>query len=183
MTNTISLRPLKADSIEIEQAKQLYLEAFPTCERREVAELLFNIDEKSGKPFTLFAIIFNDTFVGIISCWELSDFIYVEHFAVNATERGNGIGAKTITALKEHYAKQPLVLEVEVPNEEISIRRVGFYQRQGFYLNENKYMQPPYRKGDEWFDLKLMTTEPKFLEAQFDKVRDEIYHIAYNIDA
>ena len=181
MTKSISLSPLKPNSAEIEQAIKLYVEAFPSCERREIDEWLSYLEEKSQKPFTLFAILMDNAFAGIISCWELANFIYVEHFAVNKDARGNGIGAQTISALKEHYNNTPLVLEVEVPTEEMSIRRVGFYQRQGFHLNESKYLQPPYRKGDNWFELKLMTTHPEFLDTNFEEVRDNIYRIAYNV--
>ena len=181
MSNSISLRPLKANSAEIEQAIALYLEAFPPCERRDTKEWLACLDEKSGKPFTLFGIFMNNDFMGFFTCWNLADFIYGEHFAVNTKARGNGIGAKTVNALKEHYAPLPIVLEVEVPNEEMAIRRVGFYQRQGFHLNEAKYLQPPYREGDEWLELKLMSNDPDFLEANLEHVRNQIYQIAYNV--
>ena len=181
MTNSVSLRPLKADSKEIEQALKLYVEAFPTNERRDNKEWLDCLDENANKPFVLYGIIHQDAFVGILSCWELSDFVYVEHFAVNSNARGNGIGAKAMTAIKEHYGKTPLVLEVEMPNEEIAVRRIGFYQRQGFNLNNKKYMQPPYRENDAWLELQLMTTDPAFLDAHFDSVRNEIYHKAYNV--
>lgn len=183
MTNTISLCPLQADSAEIQLATKLYLEAFPSCERRDVDEWLDCLDKKAGKPFSLFAIVANDTFYGFISCWELTDFVYVEHFAVNENARGNGIGAQTIQELKKHYSTTPLVLEVELPNDDLSRRRIGFYQRQGFILNEKKYLQPPYRKSDDWFELKLMTTDPDFLAVHFEKVRKDIYQKAYNVTA
>ena len=180
MTNSVSLRPLKADSKEIEQALKLYVEAFPLCERRDNDKWLACLCDKD-KPFVLFGIMCDNTFIGILSCWEFSDFVYVEHFAVNSNARGNGIGAKAMSALKAHYGSTPLVLEVEMPTEEIAIRRIGFYQRQGFCLNDKNYMQPPYRESESWFNLKLMTTDNAFLDAHFDMVRDDIYHKVYNV--
>ena len=36
----------------------------------------------------------------------------------------------------------------------MAIRRIGFYQRQGFKLWKNDYLQPPYKEGDD-FSLPL----------------------------
>ena len=33
---------------------------------------------------------------GFISCWDLTDFKYIEHFAVDKNQRGNNIGGKMI---------------------------------------------------------------------------------------
>ena len=181
MSNSISIRPLHTGSPEIKEALDLYVEAFPLCERRDNDEWLACLDESNGKPFTLFGIFKESSFMGFFTCWELDGFVYGEHFAVNSKARGNGIGAQTVKALKSHYAPLPFILEVETPEGEMAVRRIGFYQRQGFHLNDEKYLQPPYRESEDWFELKLMSTDPKYLTENFEHVRNEIYQKVYNV--
>lgn len=53
--------------------------------------------------------------------------------------------------------EDPVVLEVEMPTEEMSKRRIGFYERLGFVLDHHVYFQPPYRKGEAFLEMRLMT--------------------------
>ena len=74
-----------------------------------------------------------------------------------------------------------IVLEAEEPTDDITRRRIGFYQRQGFVLQDVPYQQPPYRSGDEWFPMKLMTLREKDFLAQYNRVKNAIYKEAYNL--
>lgn len=81
-------------------------------------------------------IIFdNETPVGFITYWDFNDFYYVEHFAIDPTLRNGGYGKKTLDYLCKELDR-PIVLEVEMPVEEMAKRRINFYQRQGFVLWE-----------------------------------------------
>ena len=56
--------------------------------------------------------------------------------------RGNGIG----TMLFKYYltnTEKLTILEVELPEDEISSRRIKYYERMGMKLNEYDYLQPP----------------------------------------
>ena len=181
MNPSITLRPLLADNAEIQEAITLYTAAFPSCERREVPDWLKCIAHKANEPFTLWGIFQDELFAGFISSWDFGNFVYCEHFAVKQAIRGAGIGAKTMSLLKENVGERPLVLEVETPDNEMAIRRIGFYQRQGFVVDQTTYMQPPYRKEDEWFELKLMTTNPTFLATHFEEVKRAIYQNVYHV--
>ena len=74
-----------------------------------------------------------------------------------------------------------IVLEVEEPIDELTKRRIGFYQRQGFTIQDMPYQQPPYRKGDDWYPMKLMTLRGEDFSRQYEKVKNNIYREAYNI--
>jgi hypothetical protein len=53
---------------------------------------------------------------------------------------------------------KPVALEVELPTDALTRRRVGFYERNGFVLHGDfEYLQPPYKPGDDELPLKLMT--------------------------
>ncbi|MFY4774348.1 GNAT family N-acetyltransferase [Metabacillus sp. RGM 3146] len=64
---------------------------------------------------------------------ELEDFIFVDYLFVSKASRGQGLGGKLLSSLKEK--KKPIILEVEPvdENDEDTAKRLKFYQRQGFH--------------------------------------------------
>ena len=70
--------------------------------------------------------------------------------------RNHGCGTQVLKAWLEAKGK-PVVLEVELPADDLTRRRVGFYERNGFVLHKDfDYLQPPYKPGDDELPLKLM---------------------------
>lgn len=135
----------------------LYYNSFPPEERRawkDIEQLL--ADEKS--PYNIDVILRGGEFAGFISWWKFSDFCYVEHFAVETTMRGKGIGAIAISKFVEDRTV-PVVLEVELPGSgEMAQRRIAFYSRNGFVAHEDfEYIQPSYGEGLPPVSLMLMT--------------------------
>ena len=75
----------------------------------------------------------NGKVLGFLNFWELSDFVYLEHFAVDKNLRGKGLGSELIRKLSEICAGKTIVLEAEPPElNEFSSRRIEFYRRLGF---------------------------------------------------
>ena len=180
MSKSITIHPLSSSSPEMQEALRLYVEAFPSCERRDTEEWLQCLSLPS---FTLFGIYLDDHFMGFFSCWNFKDFVYGEHFAVLKESRGLGVGASAVSLIKTYYGTgTPFVLEVEPPCDEMSRRRIGFYQRQGFVIDDTPYMQPPYRKEDDWFELKLMSTHPEYLKEHFEEIKAAIYTHVYHVE-
>ncbi len=117
--------------------------------------------------------------IGFMSVWNLETFNFIEHLAVAPKHRGIGYGSKIITDyIKEHPAKR-YVLEVEPPKDEISKKRVAFYERLGFSYNSYSYTQPPL-SGKE-VDLKIMSTGGKLTEDEFKKIKQKLYTVVYSI--
>ena len=60
--------------------------------------------------------------------------------------------------MKEYLSKtdSPLVLEVEDKNDEISKRRIGFYERLGLVLSDIRYNQPNFDNSDTVIPLRIM---------------------------
>lgn len=78
--------------------------------------------------------------LAILLVWNLPDVVFLENFAVRSDCRGQGIGADLLRQVAEIWEK-PQVLEVEIPQTERQRRRIAFYQRCGFFLNQTY----PYR--------------------------------------
>lgn len=173
----IALEELTANSAAIPAAVRLYVSAFPAAERRDVDDWLALLDAE--RDFRLWEISGDGMFLGFISVWTFRNFLYVEHFAVDDALRGQGVGARVLQLLCERAGDTPVVLEVECPDTGMARRRIAFYGKNGFRLSAQEYIQPPYREGDVWLPLCLMTTDETFLDEHIDDVRAELYKKVY----
>ena len=158
--------------------EELLVESFPPEEYREL-EHLREYTDRIGNFHN--NIIFDDDLpIGFITYWDFDGFYYVEHFAVDPTQRNGGHGKNVLNHLCE-LLQHPIVLEVEMPEEEMAQRRINFYKRQGFVLWEKPYLQPPYRPGDDYLPMLLMAHGNLERERDFETIKNSIYREVYNV--
>lgn len=146
------MKLLKTDKSEYSSVYDELKLSFPENELPEKGVFLSRAENDSFSPYY---IICDGERVGIITLWDFGSFAYAEHFAIKSDVRSRGIGGETIERVKKAYPS--IVLEAELPTEEIKARRVEFYKRHGFKINPLKYSQPPYREGDPPLDLLLLS--------------------------
>lgn len=116
---------------------------------------------------------------GVIAAWELADdFVYIEHFAICPEKRNGGFGGRVLEAFATWYGKN-IVLEVELPEDDLTKRRIGFYKRHGFVMNDYPYLQPPMRKGQDFLPLRLMTKPYALDEQTYARYRKLIHENVY----
>ena len=164
-------------------AEDLLHTAFPADERRDDAQQREYTDRKA--EFAAYALTDGDEPIGILTCWHFcggksENFVYVEHLAVAPSKRNGGYGAEILRSLKERH-KGIIVLEVELPQDEMSRRRIAFYERNGFELCRLPYLQPPYRPENTPLPMHLMfygTASPAPL---FNTIRDTIHRHVYGV--
>ena len=75
-----------------------------------------------------------------------------------------------------------MVLEVEVPEDALTRRRIGFYERHGLVYNEYPYLQPPLRKGNALLPLRFMTKPGAIDEKTYERYKRLIYRIVYKYE-
>ncbi|MCS2918128.1 hypothetical protein NXW71_08215 [Parabacteroides merdae] len=68
-----------------------------------------------------------------------------------------------------------------MPTDEMSKRRIGFYERLGFKLDNQVYHQPPYREGGEWLEMRLMTYGDVDAEHSFELVKNCLHKNVYGV--
>ncbi len=122
----------------------------------------------------------SEDLVGFISFWLLDGFNFIEHFAVSPSQRGQGTGSKMLKEFIKNSNK-PVVLEVELPENEMAERRIRFYERNGFLLNTFEYYQKPLRPECSEVKLYLMSYPKKLSNKEFEHVKNEIYNNVYKL--
>ena len=105
---------------------------------------------------------------------------YIEHFAVDPDCRNGGLGGKILQKVIEDTDMR-ICLEVELPETEMAARRIGFYERNGFYYNDYFYMQPPIAEGRNAIPLRLMTTGGPLDEKEFSRMQGLLYKNVYGV--
>ena len=92
--------------------------------------------------------------MGEILYWNIGGASYIEHFCVLPSQRNKHYGQKILKA----YQATPLILEIDPPVDEISIRRKGFYERCGFAANPYPHIHPAYHRGNAGHELVIMSS-------------------------
>lgn len=149
---------------EFETAFALYEVSFPLHERRTRSAQAVRLSHPEYR-FTLLRE--GDRFQGILLYWEGPGFRYVEHFAIAPDLRGGGVGARALAELCGQGI--PVILEIDPPVEEISIRRQHFYERCGFAKNSFPHVHPPYRKGFRGHPLVVMSAPGALTQETYDR--------------
>lgn len=161
----ITFRKIKSKS-EFEEIKSLYLSAFPPYERREFSEFIkqSKIDECNVNY-----ILADLKIAGFIILWVFTDFVFIEHFAVKSHLRRLGIGEKALAEVNRLYQKN-IILETELPTDEITSHRIEFYERNGFYQLDKTYFQPSYGGNKPEVELKLMILNKTLTDSELDQI-------------
>lgn len=143
--------PLFGDSLDI------YRTSFPVHEQRRVQDFPLAF----AAPDFFYETFLNEAgrVAAILVTWRREEFVYLEYFAVDASLRGQGAGQKILEELRDSFPHR-VILEIDPPEDDVSRRRLGFYQRHGFVPNPQfDYMHPPYTEEGEPFPLLLMSHE------------------------
>lgn len=173
------------------RAEQLLTLSFPKEERRDISEWrrlflsepTFSLNVLSTlTPLATPADTLEAPFLGFISCWAFEEFLYIEHFAISPEYRGAGYGTKLLKTFLQEREERAVLLEVEPPCEQDALpsRRIAFYERCGFTLWHSKYQQPPYRKGDSYLPMQLMSYGDLSEKRDYERIKRILWDKVYN---
>ena len=151
------------------KALQLYSISFPPHEQRESASQARIL---ANPAYHFDVICDNGEFIGEILYWDIGGTFYIEHFCILPAMRNKRYGQKILSA----YRSAPLILEIDPPVNEISLRRKGFYERCGFVENPYLHIHPPYHRKDAGHKLVIMSLPDRLKSDEYAR----FYHYLQN---
>ena len=107
---------------------------------------------------------------GLILYWDFGSYIYVEHFCIEPDKRGCGYGSRALELLGA--SGKTVILEIDPPIDEISIRRRGFYERAHFRANPYPHVHPAYHADYKGHELVIMSAPAPINQARYDAFND-----------
>ena len=193
-----TLRDIHTSDPSYPWVEQLWLASFPCNERRDTEAQRNNVDSRAN--FHCLLAEDDGKAVAFITYWHFGDFCYGEHLATDPACRNKGYGAQILSILHSKLfplpskpstfnsqlstltPPMPFVLEVEMPADDLSRRRIAFYERNGFTLwRDCAYMQPPYRPEDAPLPMLLMVKGNLSPEEDFQRVKQTIHREVYGV--
>ena len=131
------------------------------------------------KRYKIYCYLLKEEIVAFICVWHFENYNFLEHFAVAVDFRNNGIGTFALQSLLSSFSGLTF-LEAEPPESEIQKRRINFYQRVGFFVNEYEYFQPAFSKSLPAVPLKILTYGKGVSYEDFYKIKALIYKEVYH---
>lgn len=147
----------------MDAAMALYRRSFPAHELR----LWPDQQAVMNDPLYHFGLCLLDgALAGLILYWDFGAYIYVEHFCVEPSMRGHGLG--TLILVKLAKKGKPIILEIDPLTDDVAVRRKGFYERCGYVANGFAHVHPPYQAANNGHALIVMSHPRALSQAEFD---------------
>lgn len=153
-------------------------ESFPASEIRPYEEARELIEDPDYNILTVKSA--KGKLGGFLAFWDFPTFNFAEYFAISKKMRGKGLGSAALKRFLKHNTK-PMVLEVEAYNTPTAKRRIKFYQRLGFVLNDINYLEPPTKEGESPIPLTVMSHPRRIPKDKRKQVKALIFKQVYGL--
>ena len=98
---------LRGDS-DRPKLEEIYMTSFPADERREWA-LVERLADDPSSPMTMLKITDGGgRAAGLLTIWRFDGLSYIEHFAVDSSRRGSGLGSKVLSRVVKAEMPVPI---------------------------------------------------------------------------
>lgn len=157
-----------------EQARMLYLEAFPKEER--IPWWLLKLNSRR-RDIDLTAWMEGDTFCGLTASVTENDLHFLLFFAVAQPLRGQGYGTKILTQLRNTY--ETVILNVELLDEAASnytqrLSRFAFYGKNGF-------LDTGYHVWEIGGEFRVLSTRQELDEIAYKRIFKKLSFGVWNV--
>ena len=160
------------DDYRAQNIFESYNTTFPEDERRSEQQFraLF-----SNPKVKVFSVLKDLQDIGYLVVWELTNFVFVEHFEIFSEFRSLKYGSEIVSNLFKDYTH--IVLEAEPASENVDAeRRISFYEKNGFLVIDDSYVQPCYDPEKQSLNLWLLAN---WKPEKTDWIKEEIYDVVY----
>lgn len=151
------LRITPEDNYRWNQVWELYESSFPLAERRKQNDHIQAMEDARFLPISAWE---GSQLIGILFYWEWDTYRYLEHLAIHPDLRSQGYGSQLLRELRD--SEHTVIIEIDPLSNEQSVRRLQFYERNGFALTPHRFVHLPYRKDAPPIEL-LILSYPKMI--------------------
>lgn len=137
----IRFEKIDENTKNLEDIKQLYMDAFP-FEERIPFYIMVSVGNDRGVEFL--SIYDDDTWLGFIHTLVGDKLSYIFYFAIDGSLRQSGYGSKIIREYKKIHPKLSLAIEpIEENSDNIKQRkkRLAFYEKNGFETLDTRVVE------------------------------------------
>ena len=137
----IRFEKIDENTKNLEDIKQLYMDAFP-FEERIPFYIMVSVGNDRGVEFL--SIYDDDTWLGFIHTLVGDKLSYIFYFAIDGSLRQSGYGSKIIREYKKMHPKLSLAIEpIEEDSDNIKQRkkRLAFYKKNGFETLDTRVVE------------------------------------------
>lgn len=161
------------EDYRVEEIYASYCSTFPEDERRDRKKFTALFSHPNAK---IISVLHEAKNIGYLIIWELSNYTFVEHFEVFTAFRSQQLGSSITSYLFKNYPR--IVLEIEPDHlGDDAKRRYAFYQKNGFRLIDEMYVQPSYGEGKKSLHLWLLAN---YSPENLKEIKNEIYDVVYH---
>ena len=173
----MQLKPITKKNFK--QFYNLLSEDFCFEEHKTFEDMIKDLDNPRYKPNFIYSECKK---IGYITFWDMDDFYFFEHFAVLKNLRDQGYGSRFISEFFPTLNK-PAFIEVERPINELTTRRVEFYKRNDFVVNDFDYYQPSYHGADDKVPMRIVSYKKSISKKEYNYFINKIKEHVYNIQS
>lgn len=168
----MKLQPLQSRDYRILQELFCnYQSTFPKDEQRCRTDFFELIHRKNCQ---ILSIQSGQKMIGYFVIWQLSNFVFLECFEIYEQYRGKSFGSKAMQVLLQLYPK--MLLEIEPDKNSVQKKRRVFYEKFGFRVLTQNYVQPKYSSDKKDVPLYLLK---HLVEGDEQLMIREIHRVVY----
>ena len=137
MESLLNVRKVDRATENLPEIFRLYKAAFPLKER---VDLNVYLDDTAG-GLDILSFWEDDLFCGFAVFFTHKDLTQIFYFAIEEDLRRQGYGGRALRSMQAYYKGKRILADLEdpvpgAPNPEERLRRIAFYERNGFALSD-----------------------------------------------
>lgn len=174
MDERISFYALRMEDDEnVRYFNEVYDDAFPDYEQRtrEGRGTIL----RAAPTFRAWVLSYQGRNAGILGGWQVGEWFYIEHFAVDNALRGQGIGKLAMDEINTRFAQ--VILEIDPPQDTVSRNRLAFYQGRGYVTNGVNHAHPSYKPAYQPHVLEVLSFPRRLTAAEYDAFNQQLQQV------
>lgn len=149
----------------------VYSVSFPVHEQRNETQQT----EAFAEPgYFLETYRFEGQQAAFIAWWQFDGYIYIEHLAVSPQLRGRNIGSEVLRGFSGEHPQDLILLEIDPLVDEVSRKRLRFYEKLGFRINPYPHFHPPYDPAFPPHELIVLSLPREITPAEYEIFRRDL---------